>query len=240
MGLSCKHKCQLPVINYASRITHHDMTTQSQSLISNLHSIGCVKFGQFKLKSGLMSPIYIDLRLLVTHPHVLKQAAQAMAAVIADEAQAMSEPSKIENPKSKITFDRLAALPYAGLPIGVAVALETNKPLIYPRKEAKDYGTAKLIEGEYHAGETVLMVDDLITKGTAKLEALKPLTDEGLIVKDILVLIDREQGGAVELAQRGVALHAVFTLSQMLDELVDAGRLAPAQREEVLTWIKAN
>lgn len=202
--------------------------TQLQSLITNLHSIGCVKFGQFKLKSGLMSPIYIDLRLLVTHPAVLKQAAQAMAEKI----------SQFSIPNSQ--FDRLAALPYAGLPIGVAVSLETNKPLIYPRKEAKDYGTAKLIEGEYNAGETVLMVDDLITKGTAKLEALKPLTDAGLIVKDILVLIDREQGGAAELAQRGVALHAVFTLSQMLDELVAAGKLAPAQREEVLAWIKAN
>ena len=207
------------------------MTTQLQSLISNLHSIGCVKFGNFKLKSGLMSPIYIDLRLLVTHPDVLKQAAQAMAGLIGSELG-------LQN--STLTFDRLAAIPYAGLPIGVAVALETNKPLIYPRKEAKEYGTAKLIEGEYKAGETVLMVDDLITKGTAKLEALKPLTDEGLIVKDILVLIDREQGGAAELAQRGVALHAVFTLSQMLDELVAADKLAPAKREEVLTWIKAN
>jgi uridine monophosphate synthetase len=207
------------------------MTTQLQTLITNLHAIGCVKFGQFKLKSGLMSPIYIDLRLLVTHPSVLKQAAQAMAGLI------HSEPG---TQNSELAFDRLAAIPYAGLPIGVAVALETNKPLIYPRKEAKDYGTAKLIEGEYNAGETVLMVDDLITKGTAKLEALKPLTDAGLIVKDILVLIDREQGGAAELAQHGVKLHAVFTLSQMLDELVAAGKLAPAQREEVITWIKAN
>jgi uridine monophosphate synthetase len=204
---------------------------QHSKLIIALQEIGCVKFGQFKLKSGLMSPIYIDLRLLVTHPQVLKQAAQAMAGLINSE---------LKTRNSELAFDRLAAIPYAGLPIGVAVALETNKPLIYPRKEAKDYGTAKLIEGEYNAGETVLMVDDLITKGTAKLEALKPLTDAGLIVKDILVLIDREQGGAAELAQRGVALHAVFTLSQMLDELVAAGKLAPAQREEVLTWIKAN
>lgn len=201
---------------------------QHSKLIIDLQAIGCVKFGQFKLKSGLMSPIYIDLRLLVTHPQVLKQAAQAMAIEISQFS--------ILNSK----FDRLAAIPYAGLPIGVAVALETNKPLIYPRKEAKDYGTAKLIEGEYHAGETVLMVDDLITKGTAKLEALKPLTDEGLIVKDILVLIDREQGGKEELAARGVALHAVFTLSQMMDELVSAGKLTPAQRDEVQAWISAN
>ncbi len=201
------------------------MTTQHSTLITNLHAIGCVKFGQFKLKSGLMSPIYIDLRLLVTHPDVLRQAAQAMAALASNLG---------------LAFDRLAAIPYAGLPIGVAVALEANRPLIYPRKEAKDYGTAKQIEGEYYAGETALMVDDLITKGTAKFEALAPLTDAGLIVKDILVLIDREQGGREELAARGVALHAVFTLSQMMDVLVDAGKLAPAQRDDVRAWIRAN
>jgi uridine monophosphate synthetase len=214
--------------------------TQHSTLIIALHAIGCVKFGQFKLKSGLMSPIYIDLRLLVTHPQVLKQAAQAMATMIDGRRLTTDNSSSIVNRQSSIQFDRLAALPYAGLPIGVAVALETNKPLIYPRKEAKDYGTAKLIEGEYHAGETALMVDDLITKGTAKLEALAPLTDAGLIVKDILVLIDREQGGKEELAARGVALHAVFTLSQLMDVLVDAGKLTPAQRDDVRAWINAN
>ncbi len=197
------------------------------TLITNLYDIGCVKFGQFKLKSGLMSPIYIDLRLLVTHPHVLKQVGQAMASVLA-------------NSQLPIRFQRLAAIPYAGLPIGVAVSLETGLPLIYPRKEAKDYGTAKLIEGEYRAGETALLVDDLITKGTAKIESLKPLTDEGLIIKDVLVLIDREQGGAAELAARGIALHSVFTLSHMLDELVTAGKLDEAKCAEVLAWIQAN
>jgi uridine monophosphate synthetase len=194
-------------------------------LILDLHAIGCVKFGQFKLKSGLMSPIYIDLRLLVSHPHVLKGAGDAMAALIGE---------------SKISFDRLAAIPYAGLPIGVAVALAIGRPLIYPRKEAKDYGTAKLIEGEYAAGETVLLVDDLITKGTAKLESLKPLLDEGLIVKDVLVLIDREQGGRQEMAARGVNLHAVLALSHMLDVLVVHDRLTAAQRDEVRAWIAAN
>jgi uridine monophosphate synthetase len=187
-----------------------------------LYDIGCVKFGSFKLKSGLMSPIYIDLRLLVTHPRVLRMVGAAMA----ETARARS-----------LQFDRLAALPYAGLPIGVAVSLELERPLIYPRKEAKDYGTAKLIEGAYAAGETALMVDDLITRGTAKIEALKPLLDEGLVVRDILVLIDREQGGAEELAARGVALHAVMTLTQALDSLVASGRLGAAQRDEVKKWV---
>jgi uridine monophosphate synthetase len=204
-----------------------------QSLITSLYDIGCVKFGQFKLKSGLMSPIYIDLRLLVTHPAVLKQVAQVMAQKIT-ETRSQKPDSGLWTLDSGLSFDRLAAIPYAGLPIGVAVALETGYPLIYPRKEAKDYGTAKLIEGEYRAGETVLLVDDLITRGTAKIESLKPLTDEGLIVKDVLVLIDREQGGAAELAARDVTLHAVFTLSQMLDGLVEAGKLTATQREDVL------
>jgi uridine monophosphate synthetase len=187
-----------------------------------LYDIGCVKFGSLKLKSGLMSPIYIDLRLLVTHPRVLRIVGAAMA----ETARARD-----------LQFDRLAALPYAGLPIGVAVSLELERPLIYPRKEAKDYGTAKLIEGAYAAGETALMVDDLITRGTAKIEALKPLLDEGLVVRDILVLIDREQGGAEELAARGVALHAVMTLTQALDSLVASGRLGAAQRDEVKKWV---
>jgi uridine monophosphate synthetase len=199
--------------------------TETSALASDLFDIGCVKFGQFKLKSGLISPIYIDLRLLVTHPRVLRKVGSAMSRLAQDKG---------------LEFDRLAALPYAGLPIGVAVSLEMDRPLIYPRKEAKDYGTAKLIEGAYSAGETALMVDDLITKGTAKIEALKPLLDEGLLVKDIIVLIDRQQGGAAELGARGVNLHAVMTLPDILNALVAASRLTSAQRDDVLAWIAAN
>ncbi len=195
------------------------------ALASNLFDIGCVKFGQFKLKSGLISPIYIDLRLLVTYPKVLRTVGAVMAELAQDKG---------------LAFDRLAALPYAGLPIGVAVSLEMGRPLIYPRKEAKDYGTAKLIEGAYNAGEIALMVDDLITKGTAKIEALKPLLDAGLLVKDIIVLIDRQQGGAAELASRGVTLHAVMTLPDILEALVVSSRLTSTQHDDVMAWIAAN
>lgn len=205
----------------------------THTLALRLHEIGCVKFGQFKLKSGLISPIYIDLRLLVSYPDALYMVGRAMAAII-------RLATSVLRPISIVPFDRLAAIPYAGLPIGVAVALETGKPLIYPRKEAKDYGTARLIEGEYNAGETALLVDDLITKGTSKFEALEPLRNAGLVVKDVLVLIDRQQGGAVELATHGVTLHTVLTLSQLLDHLVDAGQLSAAQRGEVLAWTRAN
>ncbi len=202
---------------------------EQQTLADHLYDIGCVKFGQFKLKSGLISPIYIDLRLLVSHPQVLRKVAVAMAAKIAGAG--------LEAP---LRFDRLAAIPYAGLPIGVAVGLETGKPLIYPRKEAKDYGTARLIEGDFKAGEVALLVDDLITRGTSKIESLKPLTDAGLKVNDVLVLIDREQGGRAELSTFGVTLHSVLTLSAIMDHLAGSSRLTAGQRDDILAWIRAN
>ncbi len=187
-----------------------------------LYDAGCVQFGEFRLKSGLLSPIYIDLRLLVTTPAVLGQVAQAMAGLIRER---------------ELAFDRLAAIPYAALPIGVALSLELNRPLIYPRKEVKDYGTGRGIEGVFRPGETALLVDDVITKGHAKLEALAPLLEAGLIVHDILVLIDREQGGAEELAARGYRLHSVLRLGALLDTLASAGRVPRAQAQEVMQWI---
>ncbi len=193
------------------------------ALASALFDIGCVKFGQFKLKSGLISPIYIDLRLLVTHPRVLRMVGEAMA----DKTRALG-----------LVYNRLVALPYAGLPIGVAVSLALDAPLIYPRKEAKNYGTAQLIEGEFHSGETVLMVDDVITNGGAKVDALNPLLDAGLLVRDLIVLIDREQGGAAELAARGVRLHAVMTLNDALSALERCGRLTLAQIADVRAWLR--
>lgn len=181
-----------------------------------LHALGAVRFGDFTLKSGKKSPVYIDLRLLVSDPHLMAAVARALAGIM-----------------SGLRYDRIAAIPYGGLPIGQAVALSTGKPLLYPRREVKDYGTRKLIEGAFVAGETVVVLDDLITTGGSKIEALTPLLDSGLKVEDVVVLVDREQGGASELAWKGIALHAVLTLSQILDCLVRHGRITDAVRAEV-------
>ncbi len=190
-------------------------------LSNQLFDSDCIQFGAFTLKSGLTSPIYVDLRLLVSHPTLLAEAARAMAQAA-----------------RTLTFDRIAAIPYAGMPIGTALALEMERPMIYPRQQVKLHGTRRAIEGSFEAGETALVVDDLITRGTSKIEAIQPLEEAGLIVHDVLVLIDREQGGAQDLAQRGYRLHAVLRLTAVLEKLRESARISPEQYTTVIKYLR--
>ncbi len=128
-----------------------------------------------------------------------------------------------------LTFDRLAAVPYAALPIATAISLQTGWPLIYPRKEVKDYGTAAAIEGACAPGERAVLIDDLATTGSSKFEAIEKLKAAGLEVTDVVVLIDRQSGAAEALAAAGYRLHAVLTLSEMLDHWEQSGRVPPDQ-----------
>jgi uridine monophosphate synthetase len=195
------------------------------ALAADLLASGCVRLGQFTLKSGIVSPIYLDLRQLVSYPAILRRVACAYADGLRAE---------------KLAFDRLAGIPYAGLPIATALALEMNRPLIYPRREAKEYGTKAVVEGVYAAGETALVIDDLATTGGAKIEAIQKLEAAGLKVSDVAVLIDREQGARETLAQAGYLLHAICTLRQLLDEWRKSGAITAAQFDSVTTFLNSD
>src|SRR5262245_5039108 len=114
--------------------------------------------------------------------------------------------------------DRIAGIPYAGLPLAVAATLASKVPLIYPRREEKGYGTKRRIEGLFTAGERVVLIDDIITDGASKFEAIEPLEGAGLVVKDLVILIDRAQGGRELLAAKGYAIHSVLRISECFEE----------------------
>ena len=170
------------------------------ALIQGLLDAGCVQFGQFTLKSGLQSPIYIDLRRLVSYPGLLSLAAAAYLPIL-----------------RSLKFDRLAALPYAAIPIATAISMQAGWPLVYPRKETKTYGTQAEIEGVHYPGERVVVIDDLATTGGSKFEAIEKLSQAGLQVHDVVVLIDRQSGAAQALEKAGYHMHAVYTLLELID-----------------------
>jgi uridine monophosphate synthetase len=197
------------------------LTGSLADLADGLLDAGCVKFGQFTLKSGLLSPIYLDLRMLVGFPRLFEQVAQAYLPIL-----------------RSLTFDRLAALPYAALPIGAAISLLGGWPMIYPRKEVKTYGTKAEIEGVYVPGERAVVIDDLATTGGSKFEAIDRLVAAGLRVSDVAVLIDRQSGAAESLAQAGYRMHSVFTLAQLLDYWQGASRVPPEQIAAVRQFLR--
>lgn len=208
----------------ATRPTPQKAIAQSSAydaLFASLVELEAVKFGEFTLASGIQSPIYIDLRLLVSQPSLLAQVAGLYAGLLGG-----------------LSCDRIAGVPYAALPIGTAVSLHAGMPLIYPRKEAKAYGLGRDIEGAWSPGERVVIVEDLITSGGSTLKTAERLRAAGLVVEHALVLIDREQGGPEHLADHGIAVHSVFKLSAMLDSLVRQGLISAERAESVRAFIR--
>jgi len=194
-----------------------------EELVPRLYAIEAIRFGAFTLKSGMQSPFYIDLRVVISHPDVLARIGALLAAEV-----------------RRCGADRIAGIPYAGLPLAVAASLSAGLPLIYSRREEKGYGTRRRVEGRFVPGERVVVIDDIVTDGASKLEAIEPLEAEGLVVRDLVVLIDREQGGRELLARRGYALHALLPISRCFDVAEGLGLAPPDRLREAREFLRTS
>ena len=199
------------------------LTEKQRAFADALLVIGAVKFGAFRLKlhetqpDAPLSPIYVDLRVLQSYPDAMDAAVAALAELIATRG---------------LSFTRYAGIPMAATPLVAVLSHATRVPMITPR-EAKTHGTADTINGAFTPGETVLAIDDVISSGDSKLEAIHVLEANRLLVRDVAVLVDREQGGAQQLAAAGYTLHAAVRLSQLLDYWRDSGGIDPAMYTRV-------
>ncbi|MDX9959479.1 MAG: orotidine-5'-phosphate decarboxylase [Spirochaetia bacterium] len=191
-------------------------------LMKGLVETECFKTGSFTLKSGKVSPFYIDLRRVISEPSLLDTVAEAYAHLV-----------------SGLEFDRIAGIPAAALPLATAVAIKTGKPMIWPRMPAKAHGTGVRVEGAFKPGEKILLLDDLITTGASKLEALEILRSEGLVVQDLAVLIERGRQGRVDMDAQGVRLVAFFDVRELFYICEELGVMGAAEKARMEAWVDA-
>ncbi|KAK6758328.1 hypothetical protein RB195_015879 [Necator americanus] len=178
---------------------------RQRNLLRSMLNSKVFKFGEFVLKSGQKSPIYIDLRECFGYADLMSLASDGLKSLIVG---------------TDIEFDAIVGVPYAALPYATLVSYRESKPLIIIRKEAKTHGTKKLIEGLYKKGDKVIVIEDVVTTGGSIQDVVDILRDEGLVVEDVFCLLDREQGGAEKLEKHGITLHSLMNMETVLSFLL--------------------
>jgi orotate phosphoribosyltransferase len=196
---------------------------REDELCDILLKTGSLRFGTFKLASGILSPYYIDMRLIPSEPEAFRRVigfyTMALGVTLAKRAQ------------------RLAGIPTAGIAYAAVLAFNLSKPFLYVRKEEKEHGRGRRIEGILQPGERVLVLDDVITTGKNIVEAVEAIRSEGGVVEDTLVLLDRQQGGRANLEKAGVKLHAFATMTHIADRLNARGMIDEVQLKEIMGQI---
>jgi len=200
---------------------HHGL----REVVLKLFEINAISFGEFKLKSGLLSPIYFNLRVIIGYPELLRKISELLWKA-ADNAGA--------------SYQITCGVPYTALPLATCISLDHNIPMVIRRREAKDYGTKQMIEGVYAKGDTCLIVEDVVTSGGSVYETAVELNKVQVIVKDAVVLLDRGQGGKERLMVDNIKLHSVLEIAYVLDVLVESKKITRRTFDAVHKFINDN
>lgn len=178
-----------------------DQVNKKDTIIK-LYKCGVIQFGEFTLASGKKSPVYIDMKLIVSYPVLL-------------EAITFLMWEKIQEKQ----FDVLCGVPIGAVPIATALSLYSHKPMILARKQTKDHGRKKLIEGVHEKGTRALIIEDVITTGGSVLRAIKTLNNHEIVAHNVVTFLDREQGASQKFLKEGIVLDSVCTLNEVIDIL---------------------
>lgn len=182
-----------------------------------------VKFGDFTLVSGMKTPIYVNLRVLPSY-------LESFVAVIAELVKIVK----------KIKPDVVAGAETAGIPFATAISLKTKIPMIYVRKRPKSYGTQEMIEGVLEKNAKVVLIDDMATNAFSKLKFVEGIKEANGVVEDVVIVLDREQGGVEALAKENVKLHSLITLKELLSYMKNNNLIDDNKYNEILDYLEKN
>lgn len=193
-----------------------------EQLILDMYAVDMIKFGEFTLKSGKKSYVYADIRTAISHPKIFTTLCDLIY-------------SKMQG----LTYDSICGVPYSALTFASGIAYAHQIPMLLKRKEAKEYGTKKILEGNYQSGDTCLVIEDVVTTGMSIGETTVVLEDAGLKVQDIVCFINRNQGGEERLTEQGYTLHSIIDLYQVLEILLKHGKISAADKAQAEALIGA-
>jgi len=195
----------------------------NEKVAKALTDANVVKFGEFTLASGIVSPIYVDLRVLPSYPESMATVTEELVKVV-----------------KKLKPDVVAGAETAGIPLSTAISLKTKIPMIYVRKRPKSYGTKEQIEGVLEKDAKVVLIDDMATNAFSKIKFIEGIANSGGVVEDVVIVLDREQGGVEALAKEKVKLHSLITLKELLDYMKDNNLVDDNKYNETLEYLEKN
>ena len=199
-------------------------------LAEELWKLNGIEVGDFTMgRTAVHSPIYINLRRLISSPRALSRCAR----IIKDELETLVS---MRNPHVS-PFTLVAGVPFGGLHVATAFSLACNVPMIYIHPPATD--KADVIEGNYVPGQTCLIIDDLITGGGSIMQTAATLSGAGLVVRDAVALIDRQEGGKAACNAAGINLIGILTLEQIANYLMSAGHIQEEWYRKTMDYIES-